>query len=414
MLHDDLDWDERGQVWFPIVMSATTMTLKILDTCHTQGVAHLDVKPENIFFTSLKQNDGRLENSLQLGDFSLSLQLAAGEYAKLPHSRGTFEFMAAEVRGELEIEGSQTHKVAGRPSDIWSVGIQTVLLLIGSFPPHDFLESFSSSRECDDGSIASAQEWIEMQHGKNEDFLRKWRTIPDPIRMMIGDCLRKYPPERLSASALLAKYCADEMQVDQELQPSDRAYFPNPRTGDAIQNFQFYINRALDLKSPDGRCLRHSDLSAASTATERVQNISWKGAGEAQSPQPSSTQQNGSDAPAVKHQAPLDWSKAPASCLAFKSHYEKELGFAQAKLMKTNQLTRVLQEELQKLIPDQDERRAYLYILMLAVINGHKPETNSSFFAPKFRPIKDNWGKGVNLLKQVAQRMAQRNLFNKL
>jgi len=88
-----------------------------IEHCHSVGVVHRDVKPEN-FMASLE--DGL---TIKLGDFGVSAIMP--EQAKLSGVYGTAPYMCPEML----IDGSYDEK-----ADVWSLGVMVYTLLFGAFP----------------------------------------------------------------------------------------------------------------------------------------------------------------------------------------------------------------------------------------------------------------------------------------
>lgn len=86
-----------------------------LSHCHHQGIAHLDLKPDNILL------DG--ENNIKLADFGLSLECAN---SLLYRFCGTVGFIAPEAY--------LLQCYDGRRMDMWSLGVVLYILLTGSMP----------------------------------------------------------------------------------------------------------------------------------------------------------------------------------------------------------------------------------------------------------------------------------------
>uniref|UniRef100_A0A0N5AQN4 non-specific serine/threonine protein kinase n=1 Tax=Syphacia muris TaxID=451379 RepID=A0A0N5AQN4_9BILA len=84
---------------------------------HEMNYVHLDLKPENIMFTTKKSNQ------LKLIDFGLTAKLDPKETVKV--TTGTAEFAAPEVA---------LGKPVGFYTDMWSVGVLTYILLSGLSP----------------------------------------------------------------------------------------------------------------------------------------------------------------------------------------------------------------------------------------------------------------------------------------
>jgi serine/threonine protein kinase len=89
--------------------------------CHSKGVVHCDLKPENL----LCESDDPY-SVIKLGDFGLS-QILPADGGMLTQSSGTPEYVAPEVI-------SRPPQGYDQSCDIWSLGVITYTLLSG-FPP---------------------------------------------------------------------------------------------------------------------------------------------------------------------------------------------------------------------------------------------------------------------------------------
>jgi len=91
--------------------------VEALNSLHNQGVAHKDLKPENVFIDPVTQQ-------VKLIDFGLSVTVSKGELVKL--YCGSPMYMAPEV---LNRDPHDPQK-----SDIWSLGVILYQTLVGSSP----------------------------------------------------------------------------------------------------------------------------------------------------------------------------------------------------------------------------------------------------------------------------------------
>ena len=97
-----------------------TIIMKILHSisyCHSKGISHRDLKPDNIIFESPD-----IDSDIKLIDFGLSKKFKSSE--KLHSILGTPYYVAPEI----------LTKNYNEKCDIWSVGIITYLLIVGDVP----------------------------------------------------------------------------------------------------------------------------------------------------------------------------------------------------------------------------------------------------------------------------------------
>lgn len=98
---------------------AVADVLGVLDALHGLGIAHRDVKPQNLMYV-----DSRPDAPLKLIDFGMAvdLQRTGGKVAQFA---GTIRFMAPSVIREMPY---------GAEVDLWALGVTAFLLLSGEYP----------------------------------------------------------------------------------------------------------------------------------------------------------------------------------------------------------------------------------------------------------------------------------------
>lgn len=138
---------------------------------HEMNYVHLDLKPENIMFTTKKSNQ------LKLIDFGLAAKLDPKQTVKV--TTGTAEFAAPEVAGS---------KPVGFYTDMWSVGVLTYILLSGLSPfgGETDEDTLNNVKNCDwnmdDPCFANVSE-------EAKDFIRKLLLLEPGSRMTIHQAL---------------------------------------------------------------------------------------------------------------------------------------------------------------------------------------------------------------------------------
>lgn len=112
--------------------------LVALLSCHSHGVIHRDIKPDNIMFDE--------ECNVVLGDFGLSDNLNEEDFNtavggdEVCGFKGSLSYLAPEVR-KCADEGSVSSQFPGRAADVWSAGCVLFVMLTGNFPFGDMSSS---------------------------------------------------------------------------------------------------------------------------------------------------------------------------------------------------------------------------------------------------------------------------------
>ncbi|XP_040568262.1 myosin light chain kinase, smooth muscle [Lepeophtheirus salmonis] len=105
---------------------------------HSSGIIHLDLKPQNVVFTSNNQSSpsgSRESDTLKIIDFGLARYL---ESDTIPINRcGTLEFISPEVLKCI---------YAGTFSDMWSVGVIIFMMVSGGYSPFWAGDEYKTTR----------------------------------------------------------------------------------------------------------------------------------------------------------------------------------------------------------------------------------------------------------------------------
>ncbi|CAI5475248.1 unnamed protein product [Closterium sp. Yama58-4] len=145
----------------------------VLRACHSLGVMHRDVKPENLLLTSPHD-----DVALKVTDFGIAAPIRSG--AKLTEFIGSHMYMAPEV----------INKSYSAEADIWSAGVVLYILLAG-VPPF----------------------WASTESGVLDAIVSKplnfsfppWPSISKEAKDLIKEMLKKNPAERITLDAVLGK-----------------------------------------------------------------------------------------------------------------------------------------------------------------------------------------------------------------
>ena len=154
--------------------------LHAINYCHSHGIVHCDLKPDNIIFESPNEEE---ENEdilnlldLKLLDFGLSSRIKKNE--KLNNTVGTAYFIAPEtIKGEYD-----------EKCDVWSIGVILYYILSGKFP-------FTGN---------SNFEIFEKIQKSEPVFKNLFKDISQNAIDFIKKCLVKNPNERPSAKECLS------------------------------------------------------------------------------------------------------------------------------------------------------------------------------------------------------------------
>lgn len=144
--------------------------IKALSYCHAVGVAHRDVKPENVLFVC----EG-MDNNIKLTDFGIA------HFCDTPctEKSGTPLYVAPEVL---------LHKPYGCAADMWSVGVIAHIILCG-YPPFD------------DDDLVQLIRKVKYKPVRLRDA--EWRVTSDLAKDFVGRLLVREPEARMTAAEAL-------------------------------------------------------------------------------------------------------------------------------------------------------------------------------------------------------------------
>ncbi|KAK0400071.1 hypothetical protein QR680_003339 [Steinernema hermaphroditum] len=163
--------DEKNRMSEEEAIDYMRQVCNALRHMHEMNYVHLDLKPENIMFTTKKSNQ------LKLIDFGLTAKLDPRQSVKV--TTGTAEFAAPEIA---------SGKPVGFYTDMWSVGVLSYILLSGLSPfgGENDEETLKNVKACDwnmdDPAFGSISD-------NAKDFIRKLLQAEPNERMNIHEAL---------------------------------------------------------------------------------------------------------------------------------------------------------------------------------------------------------------------------------
>lgn len=102
---------------------------KSIAHCHSRGVAHLDIKPDNILIRHLENPTSNRKIEIKLCDFGFALewkkeQVVDGKHVKF----GSENYRAPEA------SGSNWRNFEADKADVWSLGVTLFIMITGFYP----------------------------------------------------------------------------------------------------------------------------------------------------------------------------------------------------------------------------------------------------------------------------------------
>lgn len=173
----------EGRVSEKVARSFAEQMLSALAYCHSMGIVHRDVKPENFLLEGIVEKDASLA-TLKLADFGIATHIRCAESHSEGQVNGSVPYMAPELftkRWSSLVRDSQGDRHLLAASDLWSCGIVIYVMLSGDLP-------YGS----DEYRIAS---------GEPPDFSKEvWQNVSPEAIDLIRKLLQPEVEERWTAS----------------------------------------------------------------------------------------------------------------------------------------------------------------------------------------------------------------------
>lgn len=152
-----------------------------LSYIHSQGIAHMDIKLENILLDQFF--------NCKIADLGVALDVS-GTNGLADSRRGTTCYMAPEIHHLLPTETYDAYK-----SDIYSLGICLYVLVFGEFPLKDDSEDSTLFDTDTIGGITGLKCSIDVK--------KKWDQISTDLQELLGNMLSMEPEDRPSLQEIL-------------------------------------------------------------------------------------------------------------------------------------------------------------------------------------------------------------------
>ena len=166
-----------------------------LKYCHSKGIIHKDIKPENIFYRDKARKD------VVIGDFGISTQLEKGFSKKLSKNAGTFIYQSPEhFTGYIRKE-----------SDYYSLGM-SLLYLLGHDP------FFGDNKD------NHAHIMYRHLSARREEFIPE--KLSDRFKQLLKGLLTKEPQERWGYEQIARWYRGEDVEVYADVFKQDYSHPP--------------------------------------------------------------------------------------------------------------------------------------------------------------------------------------------
>ena len=144
---------------------------------HRCGIAHCDIKLENLLLTSMG-DDGEI----RIVDFAFASQ--TGRRRSLTGGKGTLQYIAPEVLCGQEY---------GIEVDMWSLGVCLFTMLGGAHP-------FDICEESNRDTLIRAR----IKAGRFQFHPQRWTGVTESAKQLVRGLLERDPAKRLTAEAVLS------------------------------------------------------------------------------------------------------------------------------------------------------------------------------------------------------------------
>lgn len=222
-----------------------------LSFLHAQGIIHRDIKPENLLLDA--------DNCVKITDFGVS-QFIKGNDDTVEYMAGTPAFLAPEAVSQ--------ERFAGKPCDIWALGVSLYALIFGCLP-------FISDN------------YVQMYEMIKAAEIQYPKPVSASLQDLFSKVLERDPQQRITLSQLHQHlWVTSDGELPMELPKFERLHITDEEVSNAITKIRFVDRVALMVK------VKGRFRKKAEEARERTRNRASPEPTASASPQPSSSTDN--------------------------------------------------------------------------------------------------------------------------
>jgi len=238
--------EETARLYFKQILSGLTF-------CHSKGIIHRDMKPENLL---LGDND-----ILKISDFGLSNVIMTPNQMLQTHC-GSEKYAAPEVM-------QTTDPYVGPPVDVWSTGVILYIMVGGAFP---FVEA-TMNCELYSALVAGKFEFPKNFSPDLQDLLLRMFTVNPAERITLDEVVKHKWVVGEEAPPVFDGGIDDISSFPMEEEPVYRTLDPDIMSVDAVGFEEEPVYRSVDV---DSETMSASPVMKSATVGDNMCNFAKK------------------------------------------------------------------------------------------------------------------------------------------